>query len=157
MRQTEGNPDNNLPVNQEDVASESGDQFSAESIERDKSSDLTNEHQSKAQGANLESPSDLESIEKAEDAKTEARESPSTNEVNKAPLKDTSNIRKGPKNKDKKSFQKEDREELHVAIEKSGKRRKNPLPTRLCQQVQRNMALRSQPHQWLKMLRFLII
>ena len=52
------------------------------------------------------------------------RESPSTNEVNKAPLKDTSNIRKGPKNKDKKSFQKEDREELHVAIEKSGKRRK---------------------------------
>ena len=124
MRQTEGNPDNNLPVNQENAASESGDQFSAESIERDKSSDLTKEHQSKAQGANPESPSDLESIEKAEDAKTEARESPSTNEVNKAPLKDTSNIRKGPKNKDKKSFQKEDREELHVAIEKSGKRRK---------------------------------
>ena len=49
MRQTEGNPENNLPVNQEDVASESGDQFSAESIERDKSSDLTKEHQSKAQ------------------------------------------------------------------------------------------------------------
>ena len=114
-----------MPINQEGIASETAEEIDAEALGTDRPSGTINEHQSKAQGANPESSSDFESIEKEEDAKTEAGESSSTNEVNKAPLKDTSNIRKGPKNKEKKSYQKEDREELHVAIEKSGKRRKN--------------------------------
>ena len=124
IKQTKNVPDNNLPINQEGIASETAEEIDAEALGTDRPSGTINEHQSKAQGANPESSSDFESIEKEEDAKTEAGESSSTNEVNKAPLKDTSNIRKGPKNKEKKSYQKEDREELHVAIEKSGKRRK---------------------------------
>ena len=124
IRQTKNVPDNNLPINQEGIASETAEEIDAEALGTDRPSGTINEHQSKAQGANPESSSDFESIEKEEDAKTEAGESSSTNEVNEAPLKDTSNIRKGPKNKEKKSYQKEDREELHVAIEKSGKRRK---------------------------------
>ena len=62
--------------------------------------------------------------EQEESSGTKVKDKSRVNEVDKAPLKDTSNIRKASKNKDKKAYQKEDREELHVASEKSGKRRK---------------------------------
>ena len=94
IRQTEDIPDNTLPTDQRTITSEVDDQISAEVIERDESSGYTRGNQSKAQDAKPGSSSDSESTEKQKDAKIEARESSSPNEANKAPLKDTSNIRK---------------------------------------------------------------
>ncbi|MEC8148572.1 MAG: translation initiation factor IF-2 [Pseudomonadota bacterium] len=105
----------------EDESVESQNQPAIES-----SSDETKHDQAQQKPSNL---NEQESQPKKGQAKAE--ESLPSDNVTKAPLKDTSNIRKPSKNKDKKSYQKEDREELHVAIEKSGKRKKKSSPGKI--------------------------
>lgn len=123
-RRAEDSIDDGSPTGDRPSVGDTNDQIGEETETNEESVGAREEYQPKGPSTNSEKFSDSKRAEQGDPGDVKVNDRSPVGEAEKAPLKDTSNIRKGSKNKDKKSYQKEDREELHVAIEKSGKRRK---------------------------------